>query len=152
MLRVIGILSAMKRWKMAILLTCLIPLLLVVLLYTFHWVGNFLFNKPEQIKFWHEKVQNVFADVKVGLTKEEVLKIANAHNWPKNLVYIRASEIQLHTPFEFPASNWIIVFDFSDGKLIYAKVRSKSSPESYSESYIPQGAPKDIALSRASPE
>lgn len=134
---------------MAILLTCLIPLLLVVLLYTFHWVGNFLFNKPEQIEFWHEKVQNVFADVKVGLTKEEVLKIANAHNWPKNLVYIGASKIRLHTPFEFPASNWIIVFDFSDGKLTYAKVRGESSPDS---PYRPQGAPEDIALSRASPE
>ena len=135
----------MKRWKIVILLTCLIPLLLVVLLFTFNWVGNFLFNKPEQIKFWHEKVKIVFDDVKAGFTKEQALEVVRAHNWPENMIYVKDTQLKLFTADEFPSKNWLVIFEFEDGKLISAKVRKEANPDS---PYKPVDAPNDIVYSR----
>jgi len=114
------------------------------MVFTMDWVGNFLFNKPEQIKFWHEKVNTVFDDIKAGFTKEQVLEAVRAHNWPENMIYVKDTQLKLFTAFEFPSKNWLVIFKFEDGKLISAKVRKEGSPDS---PYKPIDAPNDIVYS-----
>jgi hypothetical protein len=141
--------NIMQKWKKTLYIIISIILLFVMFLYVFGKIGRLVCNTPGEREFWHKKVKVVFGDVKAGFTKEQVLEAARAHNWPNNLIDVQDTEVGLFTPFEFPASNWIIIFHFSDGKLAYAKVRREAGPNS---PYRPEGAPEDITPSRTSPE
>jgi hypothetical protein len=122
--------------------------MLIILLITIYCIPNKIIhlghNKPPNKESWHDRAIIVFSDVKIGYTKEQVLEIIHSYNWPETLILNKDAEIRLFTPFEFPASNWIIIFSFSDGKLSYAKVRRESGPDS---PYRPNGAPEDLRSS-----
>jgi len=95
-------------------------------------------------ELWHERARALFGNIRPQLTQDEVIEIAKKHGWSGIRTYVSNQEIRLYAPIEFGASNWVILFGFSDGKLISAKVRTE---DDINWKYKPVGAPEDIVYS-----
>lgn len=101
-------------------------------------------DTPEKRRLWRDNSRAVIADIKPGLSREQVISIAKEHGFSENQIDEEDTEISLHTPPEFGASNWIIRIGFSGDKLIYVKVRTIDDIDS---KYKPRDAPEDIIYS-----
>jgi hypothetical protein len=101
-------------------------------------------DTTERRTLWHDKSRALIADTSPGLSREQVAKIAKEHGFSENQIYRLGSEIYVHTPGEFGATNWVIRFGFSDNRLTYIKVRTDDNidPE-----HKPKDAPEDIFYS-----
>ena len=93
--------------------------------YVFGILGWDGFSTRAQRELWREKSRRLIEDTHLGMTEEDVLKISENYGWINERIIIRETEIRLYNPIEFGASNWVIIFGFSDGKLSSVRVRTE---------------------------
>jgi hypothetical protein len=122
---------------------------IVIALVIFSYYGSiFAFrvifqDTPEKRQLWRDNLRAVIADIKPGLSREQVISIAKEHGFSENQIGERDTEIFLYTPGEFGASNWVIRIGFSGDKLIHVKVRTDDDIDFEH----PTDAPEDIVYS-----
>ncbi len=138
----------LKSWQKVIFAIIVLVLLLAATVYVFHKAGCFIFNTQGQRDIWHKKTKELFANIKPGLTQSQLLELARLHGWSDIRTYVGTSQVRLYSPFEYPASNWILIFDFANGKLTSARVRRESQDFDTDSKYKPKDAPEDIVYSR----
>jgi hypothetical protein len=80
-------------------------------------------------------------DLKLGFEKSRVRELIQKHGFANVRIMDQPSEIRIYTPLEFGAGNWVIIFGFSEDKLITIRVRKEDNI--YSQ-HPPRGAPDDI--------
>lgn len=59
--------------------------------------------------------------------REEVDTILRSEKWPTDLVSKDSDGILVESPITFGATNWILVLDFLENKLVEVKVRTADS-------------------------
>ncbi len=103
-------------------------------------------DTSERRSLWRQRSREVISNITGGLSREQVIKIAGEHGFTvaDSRIYNEPSEVRLYTPLEFGASNWVVLFGFSNNKLIYVKVRTEDNIVS---KYKPKDAPEDIIYS-----
>jgi len=101
-------------------------------------------DTPEKRQLWRDRSKALIADMEPGLSREQIINIAQKHGFPKEWAHERDSEMYVGTPGELGATNWVIRFGFSKDKLIYVKVRTDDDIVS---KYKPKDAPDDIFYS-----
>jgi hypothetical protein len=101
-------------------------------------------DTSERRALWRERSIAIISDMKPGLSREQVITIAQKYGSPKERIDMRNSEMYLRTPLEFGATNWVIRFGFSNNHLIYVKIRTEDNIGSERK---PKGAPEDVIYS-----
>ena len=69
---------------------------------------------------WRDRICYIVEDLQLGMSKDQVEQVADKHDWRYSYVVgSKQSEVQLRTPIELWAQNWIVYLTFKNQRMLH---------------------------------